>query len=186
MSSLFFSVPSFGGYPLPGSDMFPDPGFYVGVNSNNANMSSEFSTTSPLTSRLCLQTHLLSLSLSLSLGPPSISISSDFKPNRLSEDLFGLSSFGSNGSGHLRPPPPPYQRPGSPSGSDISTPYSSPVPSPVASPGPSPIHSPISYSPNPSPSASPIPNRANTGESGIIRVHVHVCIVVLYEERNII
>lgn len=94
----------------------------------------------------------------ISSGPPSISISSDYKPH--ADDLFSLAP---NGSGHLRPPPPPYQRPGSPSGSDISTPYSSPVGSPVPSPGPSPIHSPISFSPNPSPSTSPIPSRANTG-----------------------
>lgn len=76
--------------------------------------------------------------------------------------MFGFSTLAPNGS-HLRPPPPPYQqRPGSPSGSDISTPYSSPAGSPLPS---SPLPSPNTYSPNPSPITSPVSIRAN--HSGI-------------------
>ena len=84
-----------------------------------------------------------------------------FYSDMKSEDMFGQAH---NGSGLLLPPPPPYQRPGSPSGSDLSTPYSSPVASPVPSPGPSPLHSPISYSPSHSPCSSPQPIRPNTGK----------------------
>lgn len=95
-------------------------------------------------------------------GPPSIAISSsDYKFASLygQEDPFNM--FNSMPGGQLRPPPPPYQRPVSPSGSDISTPYSSPVPSPVPSPCPSPLASPVSYSPTHSPGGSPTPIRTN-------------------------
>ena len=75
--------------------------------------------------------------------------------------MFGLNtSLAPNGS-HLRPPPPPYQRPGSPSGSDISTPYSSPAGSPLPS---SPLPSPNTYSPNPSPISSPVTIRNHSGK----------------------